>query len=166
MNDFTCEFCGSTNVKVTQYSDVIEYKGLSLQLDDLEQCLCLDCDYKFETLVLHDKNLLRVRAKFTEERSNLKKKQNLLSGDEIRAIRNGLGLTQKDAAQIFGGGANAFSKYENEEVVQSVAMDKLIRLTAYQGHSTVELLKNIYSRTPNYKTLAIPSICDRKFRTI
>ena len=38
------------------------------------------------------------------------------------------GLTQKQAAKVFGGGSNAFAKYEAEDVVQSVGMDKLLRL--------------------------------------
>ncbi len=148
MTNFTCEFCGSANVSVASYSDEIEFKGLRLHLENLEEGHCLDCDYKFETLEMHDRNLLKVRAEFTAERASLKKKQNLLSGEEIRAIRNSLGLTQKDAALVFGGGANAFSKYENEEVIQSAAMDKLIRFASYQGQFAVEILRKIYSLTP------------------
>jgi len=51
----------------------------------------------------------------------------LLTAQEIVALRNKLGLTQQDAAKIFGGGTNAFSKYERSEVIQSAAMDKLMR---------------------------------------
>ena len=39
-------------------------------------------------------------------------------------------LTQEEAAKVFGGGVNAFSKYERGEVTQSAAMDKLIRVAA------------------------------------
>lgn len=52
----------------------------------------------------------------------------LLSGSEVSALRNKLGITQVEAARIFGGGPVAFSKYENDDVVQSEAMDKLLRL--------------------------------------
>jgi HTH-type transcriptional regulator/antitoxin MqsA len=52
----------------------------------------------------------------------------LLTASEIVELRNKLGLTQQEAAKIFGGGINAFSKYERSEVIQSVAMDKLMRL--------------------------------------
>jgi len=52
----------------------------------------------------------------------------LLVGEEIRRIRMRLKLTQREAAEVFGGGANAFSKYERGDVVQSVAMDRLLRL--------------------------------------
>lgn len=51
-----------------------------------------------------------------------------LSATQIRAIRTRLDITQQDAACLFGGGPNAFSKYERVEVVQSVAMDRLMRV--------------------------------------
>ena len=52
----------------------------------------------------------------------------LLTGEEVRVIRARLGISQADAAKIFGGGPVAFSKYEADDVAQSEAMDKLIRL--------------------------------------
>ncbi|EMO7834954.1 type II toxin-antitoxin system MqsA family antitoxin [Morganella morganii] len=53
----------------------------------------------------------------------------LLTGSEIKSIRDQLGITQANASKIFGGGPNSFTKYENDDVMQSVAMDKLIRLS-------------------------------------
>src|SRR5690606_39913720 len=46
-----------------------------------------------------------------------------------RDARETLRLTQGQAAELFGGGANAFSKCERGDVIQSVAMDRLIRLS-------------------------------------
>lgn len=54
----------------------------------------------------------------------------LLTGEEIRKIRSFLGITQNEAATIFGGGTVAFSKYENNDVIQSVSMDKLLRVAS------------------------------------
>jgi HTH-type transcriptional regulator/antitoxin MqsA len=53
-----------------------------------------------------------------------------LTGEEVRALRVQLDLTQAEAARVFGGGQVAFSKYENDDVVQSEAMDKLLRVAA------------------------------------
>ncbi|HFV4041962.1 TPA: type II toxin-antitoxin system MqsA family antitoxin, partial [Escherichia coli] len=39
-------------------------------------------------------------------------------------------ITQQKASSIFGGGPKAFSKYESDDVIQSEAMDKLMRLAA------------------------------------
>jgi len=52
----------------------------------------------------------------------------LLTGAQVRALREHLGINQSEAARIFGGGPVAFSKYESDDVSQSEAMDKLIRL--------------------------------------
>lgn len=52
----------------------------------------------------------------------------LLTGDEVAALRRLYQLTQGQAAQLFGGGPVAFSKYENDDVAQSEAMDTLLRL--------------------------------------
>jgi HTH-type transcriptional regulator/antitoxin MqsA len=52
----------------------------------------------------------------------------LLAPSEIRRIRKKLGLTQKDAGEVFGGGIRAFSQYERGETRQGKALDKLLRL--------------------------------------
>jgi len=48
----------------------------------------------------------------------------------IRAIRESCGLSQKEAARLFGGGPKAFEKYESGEVVPSSAMTRLLLLAA------------------------------------
>lgn len=57
-----------------------------------------------------------------------KRVQGLLTGTEVRVMRKRWQLNQADAAKVFGGGAVAFSKYESDDVMQSEAMDKLLRL--------------------------------------
>jgi transcriptional regulator with XRE-family HTH domain len=52
----------------------------------------------------------------------------LLGGAAIRAFRKQFGLSQMEAAQLFGGGKVGFSRYENDDIVQSQAMDSLLRL--------------------------------------
>jgi len=54
--------------------------------------------------------------------------QGFLAPQDIKSLREWYGLTQKQAAIIFGGGDNAFSKYERGEIYPSAAMDKLMRL--------------------------------------
>jgi HTH-type transcriptional regulator/antitoxin MqsA len=53
----------------------------------------------------------------------------LLSSDEIRAVLKRCELSQVDAARVFGGGVNAFSRYERGEVIQSKQMDLLLRVS-------------------------------------
>ncbi len=51
-----------------------------------------------------------------------------LPTSEIRRIRKKLGLTQKQAATIFGGGHNAFSRYERGAARQPKSTDRLLRI--------------------------------------
>jgi len=64
----------------------------------------------------------------------------LLTGAEIRAIREKYQLTQAQAAKLFGGGPVAFSKYENDDVAHSDAMDVLLRLVRRSEESFWELV--------------------------
>jgi HTH-type transcriptional regulator/antitoxin MqsA len=48
----------------------------------------------------------------------------------IRAIREACGLSQQDAARVFGGGPKAFEKYESGEVSPSLSMIRLLLLAA------------------------------------
>lgn len=64
----------------------------------------------------------------------------LLAGEEIRAIREKYRLTQTQAAQLFGGGPVAFSKYENDDVAHSEAMDSLLRLVKQSEDAFWELV--------------------------
>lgn len=51
-----------------------------------------------------------------------------VSPDYIAQVRHKLKLTQRDAAEIFGGGVNAFSRYESGTIRPPVALVKLLRV--------------------------------------
>ena len=46
----------------------------------------------------------------------------------IASVRKKLNLGQREAAEIFGGGINAFSRYENGRTKPPLALVKLLRL--------------------------------------
>lgn len=50
------------------------------------------------------------------------------SPDEIRTIRERLGLSQTEAGELIGGGARAFTKYESGKVKPAAAVANLLRL--------------------------------------
>lgn len=52
----------------------------------------------------------------------------LFSPEEIVKVREKLHLTQQEAAAIFGGGINAFSRYESGKTKPPVALVKLLKL--------------------------------------
>jgi HTH-type transcriptional regulator/antitoxin MqsA len=76
-----------------------------------------------------------------------KEVEGLLTGQEVKALREVLGLTQADAARMFGGGPVAFSKYESDDVMQSEAMDKLLRVAAHIP-SAVNFLHDLAGLSP------------------
>ena len=51
-----------------------------------------------------------------------------LEPDEIRAIREGLGLSQVDAGELLGGGPRAFTKYEAGTIRPRASVVKLLRV--------------------------------------
>ncbi len=46
----------------------------------------------------------------------------------IASVRKKLALDQREAAEIFGGGANAFSRYENGKTKPPLALVKLLKV--------------------------------------
>ncbi len=57
-----------------------------------------------------------------------RKKHELLSADDLRAIRERFSLTQADLAHLLRLGANTVSRWESGRNVQTAAMDMLLRL--------------------------------------
>jgi HTH-type transcriptional regulator / antitoxin MqsA len=72
-------------------------------------------------------NVIRAAAR-REARAKAKGAQ--LTPLVIRAIREACGLSQRDAARVFGGGTKAFEKYESGEIAPSSSMIRLLLLAA------------------------------------
>jgi len=120
MSKLVCADCGANALQAFTEKDQFDYKGHSLTVE-VEYSVCSECGAE---TILAD----QIKRNDSRTRDAWRKADGLLTGSEIVALRGKLGLTQQQAAQIFGGGANAFSKYERGEVMQSAAMDKLMRL--------------------------------------
>ena len=63
----------------------------------------------------------------------------IVDPDFIVAVRRQLALDQREAAEIFGSGVNAFSRYENGKTKPPLALVKLLKVL--DRHP--ELLKEI-----------------------
>lgn len=139
-NDF-CPICGVGSLKHHIGKNRVEYKDKSTELDT-QYSVCSDCGSE-------QANANQLRANKRAMLAFRKKVDGLLTGVEVRDVRVRLGLKQAQAAAIFGGGPVAFSKYESDTVVQSEAMDKLLRVAiavpdafAYlSGGVSVEVVK-------------------------
>jgi HTH-type transcriptional regulator/antitoxin MqsA len=118
-----CATCGSSAVHATTYSDTFVHRGQEMHATGLEMMRCDACGTE---LIEPDQARRNYRRMVDIGRTA----DGLLTGDAILGVRKRLGLTQHEASTLFGGGLNAFSKYERGDVVQSVPMDRLIRLVS------------------------------------
>ncbi|MGC0823087.1 type II toxin-antitoxin system MqsA family antitoxin [Pantoea agglomerans] len=114
-----CPICGDEKLHevqrlVTRKSDGY-VKKVPFHASVCESC---GCETLTERQALFNK---RAMTNFYREADGL------LTGEQIKYIRLALNLTQAEASTVFGGGKNAFTKYEKGDVTQSCAMDKLIR---------------------------------------
>lgn len=115
-----CPLCGEGHV--TTHSEMVEseYKAQKAMLPLVfKQCDACGSDFAGAAEAKLNKRALMAWRKQVD---------GLLTGEEITALRRIYKMTQGQAAQLFGGGPVAFSKYENDDVAQSEAMDTLLRL--------------------------------------
>ena len=115
-----CPICGEGHVSSHVEMVDSEYKGQTQSLP-LHYRLCDTCHSDFAGA---PESKLNKRAVMAFRKSV----DGLLTGADICAMRDKYKLTQGQAARLFGGGPLAFSKYENDDVAQSEAMDTLLRL--------------------------------------
>jgi HTH-type transcriptional regulator/antitoxin MqsA len=54
--------------------------------------------------------------------------ENLLRPQDVKRIREGFGLTQREAGTLIGGGPNAFQKYEQGTVTVSRGISNFLRV--------------------------------------
>lgn len=119
-NKALCEICGEGHVTAQTRSVETDYKGTKALLPmHYQQCDTCTSDYVGMAESKLNKRIVMAFRKQVD---------GLLPGEEITALRKQYKLTQAQAAKLFGGGPVAFSKYENDDVAQSEAMDRLLRL--------------------------------------
>lgn len=146
-HDSLCPLCGEgmLHEKISHLST--SYSGVTQNVK-IHSSVCNECCVETTTSAQSLKNKRSMTAFY-------KTVDKLLSGEEIKKIRLRLGLTQAQAAKIFGGGTNAFAKYESNDVTQSFAMDKLLRI-ADRFPQAFEFIENGCPEsfeTINYKTI-------------
>lgn len=120
----TCNECGEGRLHPSTWEGDFRHYDGTVHVTGLQchRCDVCDADPVFpEQIAFNEKRIADAKRKETGR----------LAGREVRVLREQLGLTQQQAATLFGGGANAFSKYERGEVMQSLAMDRLMKAAAF-----------------------------------
>lgn len=88
---------------------------------------------EFESARMSNENLLNARNAY-------RKKQGLLTSDDIVAIRESYGLSQVDLARLLGWGEATISRYESK-AIQEEAYDVMLRLIRDNPLMALEFLK-------------------------
>lgn len=137
-----CPHCGSKDFERTTFTDTVDFRSLELDVEGLHEMRCATCGHTWVTPEQESENGRTIREEYARQRDIIRKRNKMLTGPDIADIRQQLNLTQKEASIAFGGGPNSFHKYESGEVLQSQAMDKLLKLTCAIGDVAVRVLLN------------------------
>jgi HTH-type transcriptional regulator/antitoxin MqsA len=116
-----CPECGGL-MRYEKHDDQLTYKGKSRTIKTLGWW-CTQCGEAILTgdpLVAHEKAFQELKAEI----------DGVLNPSEVATIRAALGLSQRRASELLGGGPRAFQKYESGTQALSVAMSHLLRLLA------------------------------------
>jgi HTH-type transcriptional regulator/antitoxin MqsA len=117
----SCPLCGGGLLCEKVIEESFNYKGHSLAVPDYHVLECPACG---EAVV--DKDSARRAEKMLKDFG--RRIDGLLTATDIKRIRRKLHLTQEQMATVLGGGLKGFARYENGQVIQSRAMDNLLRI--------------------------------------
>ena len=115
-----CPTCGGTmtrkvmNETVTFQGQSLSYEQPGWQCEACDEGVLDGPDNTFHDAALHE---VMARAKGSP-----------ISPLAVRAAREAVGLSQREAGRVFGGGPTAFYKYETAKAVPSDGMANLLRL--------------------------------------
>jgi HTH-type transcriptional regulator / antitoxin MqsA len=117
-----CPVCGAAELIRDTRDIAYTYKGETTMLPAVTADFCPACDESI-TDVSQTKRVMDLMLAFN-------KHVNAASVDPsyITTVRKKLDLDQREAAEIFGGGVNAFSRYENGKTKPPLALVKLLKM--------------------------------------
>ena len=117
-----CPICGRAELAPDTQDMPYRYKGMSTLIPHVSGDYCPACG----EAVLSHAEAMRVSDLMVE----FDRKINAEAIDPafIVAVRKKFDLDQREAGEIFGGGVNAFSRYENGKTRPPVALIKLFKL--------------------------------------
>lgn len=127
-----CPETGKQMVRDTRPMD-LAYKGQSITID-MPGWYCNESGESVHT----DEDLKVSDAALKELRAQV---EHLLKPEEVKRIRTKIGLTQREAGTLLGGGPNAFQKYEKDTVTLSKPMSNLLRVLERHPEEVEELKK-------------------------
>ncbi|KMT53540.1 MULTISPECIES: type II toxin-antitoxin system MqsA family antitoxin [Pseudomonas] len=117
-----CPVCGAAGLVHDTRDVPYTYKGETTVIKNVTGEFCPSCSESVLDLAESDRVMKEMRA--FSKRINA----DLVDPGYITKVRKKLDLDQREAAEIFGGGVNAFSRYENGKTKPPLALIKLLRV--------------------------------------
>ena len=117
-----CPACGAAELVPDTGELQYTYKGETTTIPAVVGDYCPACGES----VLDAAESVRVNAAMRA--FNRQVNASMVDPDFIASVRKKLALDQREAAEIFGGGINAFSRYENGKTKPPLALVKLLKV--------------------------------------
>lgn len=150
MTEDICPVCEVGKLEEHTYSDDFKHNGASIHVDGLECSICDHCGAD----PISPEQIKRNHKHIADTK---RRAEGLLCSEEIVSARKAFGLTQTFTSQLFGGGLRAFSKYERGDNVQSVPMDRLLRLCIKYPYLIYDLAIMANEELPSDSSTSIKS---------
>lgn len=117
-----CPVCGEAALVRDTRDLPYAYKGESTVIPEVTGDFCPACGES----IFDAAESLRINAAMLE--FNKQVNATIVDPAFIASVRKKLALDQREAAKIFGGGVNAFSRYENGKTRPPLALVKLLKI--------------------------------------
>ena len=117
-----CPVCGAAELVHDTRDLPYTYKGESTVIPAVTADFCPACDESITDMVETERVMREMQA------FNKQVNAAIVDPAFIVQVRKKLDLGQREAAEIFGGGINAFSRYENGKTRPPLALVKLFKL--------------------------------------
>lgn len=117
-----CPVCGAAKLIHDTRDLPYIYKGETTIIPAVTGDFCPACDESILDAVESERVMREMRA-FSKQVN-----ASIVDPDFIASVRKKLALDQREAAEIFGGGVNAFSRYENGKTKPPLALVKLLKV--------------------------------------
>lgn len=117
-----CSNCGAAKLVHDTRDQTYTYKGESTILAQVTGDFCPACDESILDAE-ESRRTMNLMLAFNKQVNAA-----IVDPDFIATVRKKLALDQREAAEIFGGGVNAFSRYENGKTKPPLALVKLLKV--------------------------------------
>ena len=117
-----CPMCAGAELVHDTRDVPYTYKGESTVIPEVSGDFCPACG----EAVLEKRESVRISALMLE--FNKQVNASIVDPAFIASVRKKLALDQREAGEIFGGGVNAFSRYENGKTKPPLALVKLLKV--------------------------------------